>query len=54
MIVFGAIFQTIAYAVQAAAPPFPVFILFSFLNGIGMSLQVRTSLWVCESDVSAY
>jgi fucose permease len=31
--------QMVAYAVQSAGPPFPVFCIFFVLNGIGMSIQ---------------
>lgn len=39
VLVFGAVLQTLSYAVQIAAPPFPVFVLCSFLNGMGMAFQ---------------
>ena len=31
--------QVVTYAVQAAAPPFPVFCIFFVLNGFGLSIQ---------------
>ena len=37
----GAALQIITYSVQSAAPPFPAFIIFQVLNGIGLALQVR-------------
>ncbi|KZV98114.1 MFS general substrate transporter [Exidia glandulosa HHB12029] len=42
VLVIGAILQTIAYAVQAAAPPFPAFVVIAFINGMGMSFQDAT------------
>ena len=39
-IVLGSILQVIAYAIQSSAPPFPVFVLAYFINGVGMSFQV--------------
>jgi fucose permease len=35
----GSICQIITYAVQATAPPFPVFCIFFVLNGAGISIQ---------------
>ena len=40
-LVLGAVLQTVAYAVQASAPPFPVFAAVYLLAGFGVSLQVR-------------
>jgi fucose permease len=31
--------QVVTYAVQATAPPFPVFCIFFVLNGFGLSIQ---------------
>ncbi|KZV99537.1 MFS general substrate transporter [Exidia glandulosa HHB12029] len=42
LLALGAVLQTIAYAVQAAAPPFPVFVAISFINGLGMAFQDST------------
>ncbi|EJD53990.1 MFS general substrate transporter [Auricularia subglabra TFB-10046 SS5] len=42
VVAFGAALQTAAYAVQSIAPPFPVFVFCSFLNGVGMSFQDTT------------
>lgn len=36
----GSIFQVIAYTLQAPELPFPVFVMASTLNGIGLALQV--------------
>jgi hypothetical protein len=36
----GSICQIIAYALQAPAPPFPVFVLSFVINGVGMAIQV--------------
>lgn len=36
----GAVTQLAGYALEAAAPPFPVFVLGYFLNGFGLALQV--------------
>jgi len=36
----GPICQAIAYAIQAPAPPFPIFVLAPVLNGFGMAIQV--------------
>ncbi|EJD40210.1 MFS general substrate transporter [Auricularia subglabra TFB-10046 SS5] len=38
-LVFGALCQTVAYAIQAPAPPFPVLVVFAALNGFGMAIQ---------------
>ncbi|EIN08470.1 MFS general substrate transporter [Punctularia strigosozonata HHB-11173 SS5] len=38
-IVLGSLFQVVAYAMQAPGPPFPVFVVAYFINGIGISLQ---------------
>ncbi|KAJ6627841.1 major facilitator superfamily domain-containing protein [Mycena sp. CBHHK59/15] len=35
----GALCQIIAYAMQAPAPPFPVFVLSFVINGVGMAIQ---------------
>ncbi|KAJ7108525.1 major facilitator superfamily domain-containing protein [Mycena epipterygia] len=35
----GSICQIIAYALQAPAPPFPVFVLSFVINGVGMAIQ---------------
>jgi hypothetical protein len=40
----GAALQIITYSVQSAAPPFPAFIIFQVVNGIGLALQVRWSM----------
>ncbi|KAF7360332.1 MFS domain-containing protein [Mycena venus] len=39
MIAFGSICQIIAYAMQAPAPPFPVFVLSFVINGVGIAIQ---------------
>ncbi|KDQ58647.1 hypothetical protein JAAARDRAFT_155195 [Jaapia argillacea MUCL 33604] len=39
VIVLGSSLQTIAYAIQAPAPPFPVFAIAYALNGFGIALQ---------------
>ncbi|KAJ7634865.1 MFS general substrate transporter [Roridomyces roridus] len=39
MIMFGALCQIVAYAMQAPAPPFPVFVLSYVINGVGMAIQ---------------
>lgn len=36
----GSVFQMIAYALQAPAPPFPVFVLSFVINGVGLAIQV--------------
>ena len=41
MLITGAIAQTIGYALEAPAPPFPVFVLGFAINGFGLALQVR-------------
>ncbi|PPQ65344.1 hypothetical protein CVT26_000057 [Gymnopilus dilepis] len=38
-IVFGSLCQIVAYAIQAGAPPFPVFVLAYTINGVGLALQ---------------
>ncbi|KAJ3563562.1 hypothetical protein NP233_g8859 [Leucocoprinus birnbaumii] len=38
-IIFGSILQVIAYALQSAAPPFPVFVMAFTINGVGIALQ---------------
>ncbi|KAJ7485283.1 major facilitator superfamily domain-containing protein, partial [Mycena latifolia] len=40
MITLGSLCQVIAYALQAPAPPFPVFVLSFVINGVGMAIQV--------------
>lgn len=42
VLALGAVLQAVAYVVQAAAPPFPLFITVSFINGMGMALQEST------------
>lgn len=42
VLVLGAVLQTLAYAVQTTAPPFPVFVIFSFFTGMGTSFQGST------------
>ncbi len=39
VITLGASCQVVAYAIQASAPPFPVFCLSFFISGVGMGLQ---------------
>ncbi|KAJ7832081.1 major facilitator superfamily domain-containing protein [Mycena olivaceomarginata] len=39
MITLGSVFQMIAYALQAPAPPFPVFVLSFVINGVGLAIQ---------------
>ncbi|KAF9475148.1 MFS general substrate transporter [Pholiota conissans] len=39
VIVFGAVCQAVAYAIQCSAPPFPVFVMAYTINGVGMALQ---------------
>ncbi|KAH7910277.1 MFS general substrate transporter [Hygrophoropsis aurantiaca] len=39
VIVLGSICQVIAYCIEAAAPPFPAFVLGYAINGFGMALQ---------------
>ncbi|KAF8903921.1 MFS general substrate transporter [Gymnopilus junonius] len=38
-IVFGSLCQVVAYSIQAAAPPFPVFVMAYTINGMGLALQ---------------
>lgn len=38
----GAVLQVIGYALEAPAPPFPVFVLGYMINGFGLALQVST------------
>ena len=40
----GSLAQVLGYAIQAPAPPFPVFVLGYVLNGFGIALQVGASL----------
>ncbi|KAJ7512736.1 major facilitator superfamily domain-containing protein [Mycena galericulata] len=42
MIALGSLCQIIAYAMQAPAPPFPVFVLSFVINGVGIAIQVHT------------
>ncbi|KAF9558507.1 MFS general substrate transporter [Agrocybe pediades] len=39
VIVFGSVCQIVAYAIQCAAPPFPVFVMTYAVNGVGVALQ---------------
>jgi fucose permease len=39
VIVFGSVLQVIGYAIEAAALPFPAFLLGYTINGIGLALQ---------------
>ncbi|KAF8843925.1 MFS general substrate transporter [Paxillus ammoniavirescens] len=39
LIVLGSTLQIIGYSIEAAAPPFPAFVLGYAINGIGMALQ---------------
>ncbi|KAF9553571.1 MFS general substrate transporter [Agrocybe pediades] len=39
VIVFGSICQIVAYSIQCSAPPFPVFVLASAINGVGIAIQ---------------
>jgi len=51
--------QIIAFAIKAAGPPFPVFILAYVLNGVGMALEVcpisSLERWcsICRKDALA-
>ena len=44
LIITGAVAQTIGYALEAPAPPFPVFVLGFAINGFGLALQVRFAI----------
>ncbi|KII90245.1 hypothetical protein PLICRDRAFT_159682 [Plicaturopsis crispa FD-325 SS-3] len=51
MIVIGSLLQVVAYAIQASAPPFPVFVMSYTINGIGMSLiDAQASGYVAALD----
>ncbi|KAJ7033674.1 major facilitator superfamily domain-containing protein [Mycena alexandri] len=39
MIFLGSLCQIVAYAMQAPAPPFPVFVLSFVINGVGVAIQ---------------
>ncbi len=39
----------IGYALEAPAPPFPIFVLGQFFMGLGIALQVRYALRVYAS-----
>ncbi|KAJ6588922.1 MFS general substrate transporter [Mycena capillaripes] len=39
MITLGSLCQIVAYAMQAPAPPFPVFVLSFVINGVGVAIQ---------------
>jgi MFS family permease len=39
LLVGGSLCQAIAYAIQASAPPFPLFCLAGAINGFGISIQ---------------
>ena len=39
LIVGGSLCQVVAYAIQASAPPFPLFCLAGAVNGFGISIQ---------------
>ncbi|KAF8155523.1 MFS general substrate transporter [Crassisporium funariophilum] len=39
ILVFGCLCQVVAFAIQAAAPPFPVFVMAYAINGMGLALQ---------------
>ncbi|KAF8664605.1 hypothetical protein AX16_000705 [Volvariella volvacea WC 439] len=39
VIFFGSLLPIVAYSVQAAAPPFPAYVLGFFLNGVGLAWQ---------------
>jgi fucose permease len=39
LIIGGSLCQAIAYAIQATAPPFPVFCIAGSINGFGISIQ---------------
>ncbi|TBU31097.1 MFS general substrate transporter [Dichomitus squalens] len=43
VLVLGAISQVISYAIEAPAPPFPVFIIGYLIQGFGISLQLAAS-----------
>lgn len=43
-ITIGACVQAVAYAIQASAPPYPLFTMSYILSGFGLALQVRDSL----------
>lgn len=40
----GAIAQVVGYVIEAAAPPFPAFVLGYFVNGFGLALQVKAHI----------
>ncbi|KAI6019796.1 MFS general substrate transporter [Pisolithus orientalis] len=39
VIVLGSLFQVVAYCFESATPPFPLFVLWYAINGVGMALQ---------------
>lgn len=41
----GSVAQVIGYALEAPAPPFPVFVLGYAINGFGLALQVGLFVW---------
>jgi hypothetical protein len=45
IIVLGSLLQVIAYAIQSSAPPFPVFVLAYFINGVGGVFQACHLAW---------
>jgi hypothetical protein len=47
MLVVGALVQTAAFIIQAAAPPFPVFAISYALAGFGGALQVHLAVAPC-------
>lgn len=42
----GSVLQVVGYSIEAAALPFPAFLLGYAINGIGLALQVRCLCWV--------
>jgi len=46
VLVFGSLCQIVAYAIQCAAPPFPLFVISYAINGVGIAVQVR----ICDFD----
>ncbi|KAF8841279.1 MFS general substrate transporter [Paxillus ammoniavirescens] len=44
VMVLGSLFQVVAYSIESAAPPFPVFVFAYFINGIGLALQNAQSV----------
>lgn len=48
----ASLLQIAGYAIQSAAPPFPVFVISFFINGIGIAIQASKRIYKPSSSTN--